>query len=265
MAKSDVYSMFTVERIGTLSGTIDSVAVSYTSGAYSHVALTLPSPFTSPSVLATALTASLSGGAHTVVVAWSKTSLVYTLTGSGNFALASMSTTLNAALGYPTFGGTIGGSTSGHAVYTSSVRPLYVHLPVMTGQSSVSPKLEAEGRTTTSVSDGGVPYGISSIGVAQTRQWTHNMELRAAPAAIATRGTPLDTEDATTLIPWSWQHWRNHVLGHEVFALYDPTGTAAEFYMLEASSTSHRPTRITADYDALFAVPVSAYYLGAQS
>lgn len=264
--KTDVYSCFAVARIGTLSGTIDSVALSYATTQYfSHVALTLSSPYTSPTVLATQMTTDLSGGAHTVTVAYSKTTLLYTLSGSGNFALASMSTTLNAALGYPTFGGTIGGAVSGHSSYVSSVRPYYVHLPVIQGQSKVSPKRHARGRTQTAVSDDGTPYGISSSGVAILRSWTHPMEARAAPAAIATRGTPLDQEDETTLIPWSWERWRNHVLGHEVFALYDPTGTAADFYILAEDSTAHEPLRVTEDLDTLFNLPSNAYWLGSQS
>lgn len=266
MANSDLYACWMLERVGSLVFTIDGVGpVTYASGLYTHVALTLPSPATSPTVLATAMTSSLSGGAHTVAVTWSKANLAYTLTGSGNFAITSLNTLLAAVLGNPTFGGTIGGATTGHSVYTSSTRPYYVVRPYLAGQSNVSPRYQASGRTSGAVSDGGTPYGISKSGVVRQREWTFAHERRAAPAAIATKGTPVDIEDATTLIPWSWEHWRNHVLGHEVSALYNPSGTSAEMFKLRPDSTSHVPVRITQDDDSELSINAAAYIIGTQA
>lgn len=258
----DYYFGFSLGRIGTIQ-TTGTITASINSGTWCHVDLQSALGSNKYDDFAGAYKSARDGaGGGPWTVTWSATNLTYTISRGSSFTLTFPNTQAgnNAAdiLGFAR-----NTSYTGQSSYMSIRRPLYVVRGLIDGQSNESDEREPEDIASEAVAnDGSSVYGIARAQATVQMDWTQPAELNTPPGTIAGDGTAVFKRDATTLVPWSWQHAIEHARNIEPIALRAPGTTAANVIKLRADGASWRPERAMDAYQARWNIPIRAYLLG---
>lgn len=139
---------------------------------------------------------------------------------------------------------------SGATSYTSNVRPYYLILPLIQGRSKVRPIYEQPELTMGASSDDGTFFYTSRDGAAKFSEWTQSMETGTPPSTFSDDGMPLFKHQATSAVPWSYEHAFEHARtgGSLPFLVVD--GSDSIVYELSAEGTAMDPRRAASeDYD----------------
>jgi hypothetical protein len=149
---------------------------------------------------------------------------------------------LRAALG---FTATLSGANS----YTSTVRPYYVTVPIISGRSLRSPDVfEPDDLVEESSADDDTTFGIvKERGAAATQimhaDWSQMMESQEATFI----------RSAVAAAPWTWEHFFKHCRATHPFTVTDGATTTCHTLRAEGASFSQRVVeRIAADYAGLW-------------
>lgn len=214
--------------------------------------------------LAAALTAGSAahGNTLTYLVSWSRANQRYTLTTiSGSFALSftTVAGVLTAA------GGThmrrilgFSGDSASAASHEGTIRPYYSIVPAAALLSQVTRPRAMRGLISGMVTANGSHYAVAPTTVRRIAEASCRFE-SAAAATIAAAGTPVFTTDITSGVPWSWEHFFDHVSAIEPFRVDD--GTHDWVMTLQPESAHFDPTRDQPDYD-MWHIKLAGYYEG---
>jgi hypothetical protein len=155
------------------------------------------------------------------------------------------------------------GDQSTSDAYSSDVRPYYVILPAMPGRSECSDEYEPEGITNESIADDGSAYQISRATSEILSDWIQMAESTTAPDTFTNNGTYVFERDATSAVPWSYQHaWRHARTGYHPFLVVDSGTSENAVHMLRADGSSFMPQRMASKDYPLWNIPFRTRKLG---
>jgi hypothetical protein len=153
------------------------------------------------------------------------------------------------------------GNQSGNPAYNSDARPYYLIIPVIQGRSLVSDEYEPEGISVDAISDDATAYQTSRSTAETLCTWTQMAEVADAPAGPFANGTYIFEREATSTIPWTYQHAFRHARdGKQPFLVVD--GSDSEVHELRADGTSFHPQRFGAQDFHIWNVPFRTRKLG---
>lgn len=219
-------------------------AVSLTTGKNTHV--NVSSVVSTLNYFATRLQTAINGAplAGTYTVTFNASTLKYTISSTVTF---SMTFTL------PSVGSRVLGFTankSGANTYTSDVAVYYSIALRRGGISNPTDDYEPAGYAEDAFVEGGDHYGVRA-GVSPTFfDFTAPSEKRAATFKRA----------ALAAVPWTYQHFFEHVRNVESFALVTDTETSV--LRLRADGARWAPQRLVQNYDDLWSIPFATALRG---
>lgn len=156
---------------------------------------------------------------------------------------------LQAALGFS-------GNKSADTFFQADVVPNYAIVSEVAGRNDVQGPFEPDDIAEESVSDGGVDHVVTRKSGELLMSWAQAMEPRSSvyPFARYVSATPT---------AWTWEQWFKHCRGTHPFLVVDaldgePQGA---YYRYTAKGASHRPRRVSADFDDYWIVPHEARWL----
>lgn len=254
------FDIATIESGFTMTGTDDGGAfsVSMTTGTYNHYDISsIVTGYTEfADALETALNAASASGTYTV--SFSLTT-GYTIAYSG----ALLSLDLTGSTGQTNMAKVLGfsGDRSGATTYASQVRPYYFILPAMPGRSDMSDQYEPDEVVFESTADDGTRRQIAVDTAEIFSDWMQMAEIETAPTAFAA-GTPPFTRQATSAVPWTYQHaWRHARTGYHPFFVGD-TGVGNAVHILRAEGGAFKPVRMASKDFGLWNIPFLTALLG---
>jgi len=201
---------------------------------------------------------------------FSLSTLKYTLSAAGTFSVTwtgAAGVVMRDLLGFS-------GNLSAASSYTSDLRPKYLVVSRLAGQSEVHETYEPGGRISYAESDNGQAYSTHPVELPTYRDWTQPFETLEGPTDAewsgnsAVGGTAVRTANvgAATKITWTWEALIKHLRATYPFALVDrATSTEGEgqLYKMRGEAAHFDPTRITADYDGHWSIPFRTRQLDA--
>jgi hypothetical protein len=246
-----IESGWNIAIVGThtlsVTGDIGTEVVSFTTGTYCHSDMSsvlgagLYDDFAGD--LEAALDASgAATGAFTVT--WDGATQTYTISNAGNCSLTFANNTAgnNAAdaLGFNR------NSTTVSANNVVSVRtPYYVIDGAMGGRSGWTRPYEGDDIVSQVEAEDGSTYATARSVAPLYDDWTIPFETLAATF----------TSEATTAVPWTWQHFFAHSRGIEPFAVFDDAGNSV--HVLRGSRGARfKPSRASEDWDGRWNVDI---------
>ena len=186
----------------------------------------------------------------------------YTLSAAGNFTVTwsgAQGVAMRDLLGFSA-------NLSAASTYTSTQRPQYLIIARLAGQSQVHETYEPAGRISYAESDNGQSYSTHPVELPTYRDWVQPFETQAGPtdaewsASPGVGGTAVRIADvgAATKVTWTWEHLYKHLRATLPFALVDRTAglNGASVYKIRGDSAHFDPTRVTADYDGHWSMPL---------
>jgi hypothetical protein len=197
------------------------------------------------------------GNGWTYDVTYSTTTHRYTISADGgNIALAfavhgTAGLAMRNLLGFS-------GDSSSAASHSSNARPYYLVLPYLSDKSKVSGDYEQGSLIRGAIAGDGQHYSVGPATLPTLSDWTQEFEY-AAGAAIATVGTAVFTADATSTVPWSWQHFYQHCRAREPFLVVDDNESTVHF--LRPDAAHFQPARRQTDWN-MFDMPLKTYLRG---
>lgn len=234
------------------------------SGVYMHSAVTGTCDGVTISSFRAAILAQMVGGAPTIT--WAPTTGLYTIaSGAGAFTITwagALGTQMRDALGFA------GSATSNATSHTSTLRPDYMIISRVAGQSAVHETYKPSGRINYVESDDGTAYSTRPSTVPTYREWVQPFETNTGPtnaewsAANTVGGAPVRRTDATTTsVSWTWEDFYELVASEMPFALLDRAVTTkgeGAIYKLRGEAANFDPTRVTADFDGHWSMTFKA-------
>ena len=175
---------------------------------------------------------------------FSESTLAYTIANSSvNFDIT-FSTAARQTLGFS-------GNDTNKASVTSDVRPYYLIQAQHDGRSVFSGHYEPDAIASQAMSDS----GNAVVGLARTASpvfvdWRQQFETRASTFKL----------QATSAVPWTWQHFFELCRTVHPFAVVD--GYEDATYRLRPEGSVFRPEAQTPDFDDQWHVPLMALYRG---
>jgi len=272
----DLYSCawdFAALNVGTISaanaaviaGTI-SGNMGFASGVYAHGNVLGSADGVSINAFRTAMQTQIAG----LTVTFSLSTLKYTLSAAGAFSVTwtgTAGTVMRDLLGFES-------NLSLFSSYTSTKRPKYLIVSRLAGQSEVHETYEPGGRIAYAESDNGQAYSTHPVELPTYRDWTQPFETQAGPtdgewnANGAVGGTAVRTADvgSATKVTWTWEAMVKHLRATLPFVLVDRATSVkgeGDLYKMRGDSAHFDPTRITADYDGHWSIPLRTRQLTA--
>jgi hypothetical protein len=272
----DLYSCawdFAAFNLGTISGSNAGVVagtisgnLGFSTGVYAHGDVVGSADGVTIGSFITAMETQISG----LTVTFSLSTLKYTLSASGTFSVTwtgIAGTTLRDILGFS-------GDLSTASSYTSDLRPQYLVVSRLAGQSEVHETYEPGGRIAYAESDNGQSYSTHPVELPTYRDWVQPFETLEGPTDSewnsngAVGGTAVRTANvgSATKVTWTWEAMIKHLRATLPFALVDrATSTKGEgqLYKMRGEAAHFDPTRITADYDGHWSIPLRTRQLTA--
>ena len=246
--------------------------IGFNSGMYFHGNNNFPSGtidgVTLASAFSEAIKALLTGAGKTVT--FDVLTCQYTISANAAFTITwtgALGTLMRDILGFT------GSATSNATSQVSTVRPDYLIISRVAGQSQVHAAYEPTGRINYAEADDGTAYSTRPSTIATYRDWVQPFETATGPtnaewtASKGVGGAPMRRTDATTTaVSWSWEDFTRHVRAELPFALLDRSvSDAGPVYKMRGSRAHFDPTRVTADYDGHWSIPFETRYLGASA
>ena len=242
---------------GTLAGT-----VGWSTGVYMHSAVAGTCDGLTIASFRAAIIAQVTGG--TLVMSWAPTTGLYTLSHASTFTVTwngLLGAQIRDALGFTA-------TLSGTNTYTSTVRPDYLIISRVAGQSAVHETYKPSGRISYAEAEDGTSYSTRPGTVASRRDWTQNFETATGPTnaewttSAAVGGAPMRRADATTTaVSWTWEDFYELVAAELPFALLDRAVTTkgeGAIYKMVGEAAHFDPQRITPDFDGHWAPAIKA-------
>lgn len=277
MSQQDYYAGWDYARIG--SGTFTLTAstgahgadtVTWNTGTYSHIDLssvTGTSTYVSWATTLQTYLNSLGGGRPTYTVTFSTTTMRYSFSASsGTLALAFPATAAGTRAKHILGFSADVAATSSPIV--SDLRPYYAIRAAVEGPSAYTFYKEDGSKIASDIADDGVSqYGITPRTLAKFIEWEQRMESQSAPASqltsgVASSGAGVRTGDASSAVPWTWEHFFQHVRLWEPFAFHNTTGPAGIVCKMRKEASFFSPVMVTSDLSSLWNIPIKALYLG---
>lgn len=237
--------------------------VSFTSGTYAHTSInSVVSGYTSfADAFEAALNAgSLSTAVYSVAYAFDlNTAIGYTIECDENAAFDFTGTdaqvNMRRILGFAT-------DSASSTLHESTVRPYYILAPSIQGRSNMSDEVEPDDISEEESADDGTVYQTSKETSEIVCEWTQMAEPTSIPGAtVLSPWAPPFERQATSLIPWSYQHAFRHArTGMLPFLVVD--GSDSEVHQLRADGTSFRPTRFASPDYGLWSIRFRTRLLG---
>lgn len=197
-----------------------------------------------------------------LTVTFSASTCRYTLSAAGNFAVTwsgAQGVAMRDLLGFEA-------NLSAASTYTSTKRPKYLIIARLNGQSQVHETYEPGGRISYAESDNGQSYSTYPVELPTYRDWVQPFETQAGPtdvewsASPGVGGTAVRIADvgAATKVTWTWEHFHKHLRATLPFALVDRAAglNGAKVYKIRGDAAHFDPTRVTADYDGHWSMPM---------
>lgn len=208
------------------------------------------------------LSADIEAAIAGLTCSFSPSTLLYTLSAASNFTVTwtgDMGIAMRDILGFAE-------NLSGANSYTSTLRPKYLIVSRLAGQSQVHETYEPGGRIAYAESDNGQAYSTHPVELPTYRDWVQPFETLEGPtdgewsgnSAIGGAAVRRANVGAAMKITWTWEDMIKHVRATYPFGLVDrATSTKGEghLYKLRGEGAHFDPTRITADYDGHWTVP----------
>jgi hypothetical protein len=272
----DLYSAawdFAALNVGSISGTNAAVIagtisgnLGFASGVYAHGNVVGSADGVTIGSFRTAMQTQIAG----LTVTFSLSTLKYTLSAAGAFSVTwtgTAGTVMRDILGFEN-------NLSLFSSYTSTKRPKYLVVARLNGQSQVHETYEPAGRISYAESDNGQSYSTHPVELPTYRDWVQPFETQAGPtdgewnASGSVGGAAVRRADvgSATKVTWTWEDFTKHIRATLPFLLVDrATSTKGEgqLYKLRGESAHFDPTRITADYDGHWSIPLSTRQLTA--
>lgn len=207
-----------------------------------------------------------------LTVTFSPSTVRYTLSAVGNFTVTWSGTqgaAIAALLGFDSTANLTGTNS-----YTSTQRPRYLIVSRLAGQSQVHDLYEPSGRVAYAESDNGHAFSTHPVEMPLYRDWSQPFETLNGPtdaeyaSSSSVGGTAVRTRDvgSATKVTWTWQQFVEHCRATLPFLLIDRATSVkgeGDAYKLRGEGAHFDPTRITADYDGHWTIPLVTRYLGA--
>lgn len=265
----DLYSCawdFAALNVGTISGTNAAVIagtisgnLGFATGVYVHGNALGSADGVTINAFRTAMQTQISG----LTVTFSLSTLKYTLSASGAFSVTwtgAAGTAMRDILGFEN-------NLSLFSSYTSTKRPKYLLVSRLAGQSEVHETYEPGGRISYAESDNGQAYSTHPVELPTYRDWTQPFETQAGPTDSewnsngAVGGTAVRTADvgSATKVTWTWEAMTKHLRATLPFVFVDRATSVkgeGDLYKLRGEAAHFDPTRITADYDGHWSIPL---------
>ena len=272
----DLYSCawdFAALNVGTISGSNAAVfgggltgSLGFASGVYVHGNAQGSADGVAINSFIDAMETQISG----LTVTFSMSTLKYTLSASGTFSVTwtgVAGTTLRDILGFT-------GDLSAASSYTSDLRPQYLVVSRLAGQSEVHETYEPGGRIAYAESDNGQSYSTHPVELPTYRDWVQPFETLEGPTDSewnsngAVGGTAVRTANvgSATKVTWTWEAMIKHLRATLPFALVDRATSVdgeGDLYKMRGEAAHFDPTRITADYDGHWSIPFRTRKLAA--
>ena len=266
MALQDYHAGWDFERLGTapvqFTDSGGSWTMTFTEGSYSHIDLSGVLGTGEYADFITAIQAAITAAARGVVytTSFNTSTLAYSFdTSSGTLAMSfsgTAGTIMRRILG---FTGNVAATSS---AITSDARPYYVARALVAGQSNYSDEYESSDGIEEKESDDGDAVSISRYTIPTYLDWEQMLEEKSPPATIASDGTGVFENVATTTVPWTWQHFYRHVRATEPFALYDNGSGEGLVCRMRKDTAKFKPVRAMSEYDVLWNLPFNTRLLG---
>lgn len=214
-------------------------------GNYSHSGI---SPV-SYGVIGDAFETALNGAAGlngTYTVTFSTTTGLYTIACDETFAITWSSSPsisdINAVFGFYS-------DSTGSTSYTGAFRATHVILTSVGARSKVSGDYEPDDIVQGGETDSGTPYAVARLTAPKYFDFTVPME-------------PLEAvfKAEVVTVPYTWEHFFEHVRGHRPFASIDDSIGIA--HVLRAQGAKFRPARVTADWDGAWNIELLTHLRG---
>ena len=265
----DLYSPawdFATLGMGTISGTNAAVIagtitgnLGFATGVYAHGDVVGSADGVTIGSFRTAMQTQIAG----LTVTFSLSTLKYTLSAAGAFSVTwtgAAGTVMRDLLGFES-------NLSLFSSYTSTKRPKYLIVSRLAGQSQVHETYEPGGRIAYAESDNGQAYSTHPVELPTYRDWTQPFETQAGPtdaewnASGSVGGTAVRTADvgSATKVTWTWEAMIKHCRATLPFQLVDRSTSVkgeGQLYKLRGEGAHFDPTRITADYDGHWTIPM---------
>ena len=265
----DLYSPawdFATLGMGTISGTNAAVIagtisgnLGFATGVYAHGDVVGSADGVTIGSFRTAMQTQIAG----LTVAFSLSTLKYTLSAAGAFSVtwtSTAGTVMRDLLGFES-------NLSGFSSYTSTKRPKYLIVARLNGQSQVHETYEPGGRIAYAESDNGQAYSTHPVELPTYRDWVQPFETLSGPtdaewnASGSVGGTAIRTADvgSATKVTWTWEAMIKHLRATLPFALVDRATSVkgeGQLFKLRGEGAHFDPTRITADYDGHWTIPM---------
>lgn len=197
-----------------------------------------------------------------LTVTFSLSTLTYTLSAGGTFSV-----TWTGAAGFVMrdilgFSGDLSAASS----YTSDLRPKYLVVSRLAGQSQVHETYEPQGRIAYAESDNGQSYSTHPVELPTYRDWMQPFETLEGPTDLewsgnsAIGGTAVRRANvgSATKVTWTWEDMTKHLRATLPFQLVDRATSVdgeGDLYKIRGEGAHFDPTRITADYDGHWTIP----------
>ena len=265
----DLYSPawdFATLGMGTISGTNAAVIagtitgnLGFATGVYAHGDVVGSADGVTIGSFRTAMQTQIAG----LTVSFSLSTLKYTLSAAGAFSVTwtgTAGTAMRDILGFES-------NLSLFSSYTSTKRPKYLIVSRLAGQSQVHETYEPGGRIAYAESDNGQAYSTHPVELPTYRDWTQPFETQAGPtdaewnASGSVGGAAVRTADvgSATKVTWTWEAMIKHLRATLPFQLVDRSTSVkgeGQLYKLRGEGAHFDPTRITADYDGHWTIPM---------
>lgn len=263
-----------IQSIGTVAIKVTddggTSTVSLTSGTYAHTSISsvVPGYTAFSAALKAALDAdsTLSG---TYTVTWNGTTgYTISVTGSSSLTLSFATTTaahgtrMQRILGFSA-------DQSGATSYSSDVRPYFMIIPAIQGRSELSDEYEPPDIAMEDVADDGTAELTSRYeGDDESDDdgevwldWTQNAETETGPSVFSGEGTFVFKRQATSAVPWTYQHAFKHMRrGHHPFLVLD--GSEKAVCQIRADGASFTPRRFAGTDQPFWTIPFRTRLLG---
>lgn len=182
----------------------------------------------------------------TYTVTYDPVALSYTISATGTFSVdftSVSSSLLGQALGFSSM-------LSGASSYTSTVRPFYLLTGTCGGKSQVSDDYEPDNIVETAEAEDGTTYSRSRFSAPIYQDFRLPLEPRAR----------VFKRRAEAAVPWTFQHFHEHVRGQEPFLLVDDAESTV--HVLRKRSAAFAPSRVVQDFDDYWDLEMNTYVKG---
>lgn len=177
---------------------------------------------------------------RTYSVSFSKTTGFYTISANGSFSITTNTTALaRNILGIATSGAV---SSSGNAI-TSTRQAYYSKIGAMGARSDDTGQYEPDDLCDDAEDDAGASYGMSVTTPPKYRDWVLAFETEAATFK----------HKAADTVPWTWEHFFEHVRVDNPFGIMDDGQDAACF--MRGNAGSFKPRSVALDWHAYWNIP----------